>query len=336
MSAPFFSPQFKYTWGPHDVALHVESGATLSIICPDSDNGLADASALSPAQRQQSTGTPLFEGNPLAGPIAIHGLEPGDCLAVEVKEIQLDRTQGATLLAPDHGLLSRRAFLGAEPTNPRELVPRHLYQWQIDLHQRIARAANPLGDHPLVVPLRPMIGSFGVCPRAGGEISSLLAGDFGGNLDLPLIAPGATVLLPVFASGGGLLLGDLHAAQGAGEIVGGGIETSGVVSISLRKLANRAITAPRVIADNRIFAVATAHDLRVAISTAYSRLLDWLAQELQMHRADSYQLISQAGVLELGGIINQNCQTVAAGIAVRDLPQPCQQELARWLGSAGE
>jgi acetamidase/formamidase len=181
-----------------------------------------------------------------------------------------------------------------------------------------------------------MIGSLGVSPPGGGNISSLLAGDFGGNLDLPLIAPGATVLLPVFASGGQLLLGDLHAAQGAGEIIGGGIETSGVVEISVRKLPSCSITAPRIVTNDRLYAVATGSDLRLAVSTAYSRLLDWLAIDLELHRADGYQLLSQAGVLELGGIADPKCQTVAAGIAVRALPQPCQQELAKWLASAGQ
>lgn len=336
MPATFLSPQFKYTWGPHDPALWIDSGETLRVICPDSDNGLADGSQLSREQRQQSTGAPLFEGNPLAGPIATTGLEPGDCLAVEIHQIELDRTQGATLLAPNHGLLSRDEFFGSTSKASDKPVPHHLFQWQIDSYGQSAQVQNPQGDHWFTVPLRPMIGSLGVYPVVGSNVSSLLAGDFGGNLDLPLLATGAMVLLPVFTSGGQLLVGDLHAAQGAGEIIGGGIETSGVVTIKLRRLPHRAITAPRIVSNDKIFAVATANDLRLAVSTAYSRLLDWVAGELGLNRADGYQLISQTGVLELGGIVNPRCQTVAAGIAVCDLPQLCQQELARWLASVGQ
>lgn len=335
MPERFFSNRFQYTWGPSEPSIEIESGATLHVVCPDSDNGLADGTPLPVERRQQSSGSPMFAGNPLAGPIAIRGATPNDCLAIEIETIDLDRKVGATLLAPDHGLLSRDQLFGPEAAAEPGSVPRHLYQWTLDHEQQVAKLANPFGKEAISLPLRPMIGCIGVCPNLGQSISSVFAGDFGGNLDLPLIAPGAVVMLPVFCAGGLLCLGDLHAAQGAGEIVGGGIETSGEATVRVRCLKGRAITSPRLLAGGHIYALATHGDLRTAVSTAYSRLLAWLVQDGKLNRWDGYQLISQAGRLEIGGLVVLNHSTVAAGISLDLLPSHCRREIEAWLEFAG-
>ncbi len=328
MPDAFFSERFYYTWGPHPPSLRIESGETVRIICPDSDSGLADGTPLPPERRQPAQGTELFAGNPLAGPIHVSSATKRDSLAVTIDGIELDRQNGATLLAPAHGLLSQDFVLGSCAADNRESVPNHLYQWRLDPEQRKAHLENPLGSHRISVPLRPMIGCLGVCPTWGQAISSLFAGPFGGNLDLPLIESGATVLLPVLHDGGLLFVGDLHAAQGAGEIVGGGIETSGIVMLTVRLLRDHAISSPRILAGGRIYTVATDGDLRTAVCTAYSRLIDWLAVDLMMSRWDAYQLVSQASVLEMGGLSVPNCLTVAAGLPLELLPQDCRKALA--------
>lgn len=336
MGDAFFSDRFYYSWGPHTPSLRVESGAIVRVVCPDSDSCLADGTALPSERRQAAEGTELFAGNPLAGPIYVEGATPNDCLAIDVVGIELDRTQGATLLAPNHGLLSHDQLLGANSKSADEQVPKHLYQWRIDSQRQVAEMVNPLGGEPLTVPLRPMIGCLGVCPTWGQSIASLFAGAFGGNLDLPLVEKGATIFLPVFHAGGLVMVGDIHAAQGAGEIVGGAIETSGVATLRFRRIAGRAIPAPRLIAGGNIYAVATEGDLRLAVSTAYARLLEWLANEFALPRWDAYQLLSQAGVLEVGGLSVASCLTVAAGLSIDLLPTACREEIGSWTASAGQ
>jgi amidase len=340
MSELFLSERFQYTWGPNPPTLEIDSGASLRVVCPDSDNGMADASQLPETARQQSSGTKLFPGNPLAGPIFVRGAAIGDTIAVTIDGIELDRATGATLFASNHGLLSRDQLLGDIATTADNALPRHLYQWSIDRQHGKAIAANPCGAEPIKVPLRPMIGSIGVCPRWGQSISSLFAGDFGGNLDVPLLRAKTTIFLPVFAEGALLALGDIHAAQGDGEIVGGGIETSGVASITIRTIRSRlettAVAWPRIFSGANIYAVATNGDLRIAISSAYARLVDWLATGGGLDRRDGYQLISQCGELRLGGIVVPNHSTVAAGISLDRLPTKCRQEIVAWLESAGQ
>jgi len=328
----FVSQPFHYTYGPHAPVLRVKSGDTIEVLCPSGDNRMADGSPIKPEHRQQSTGAPLFEGNPLAGPICVDGLGVGDSLAIEIFDVTIQGEQGLTLLAPRHGLLTSEELTDATDAE----VPEQMYQWQIDQSRKTAEMVNPLGPDYISVPLRPMVGSIGVCPSSGQHISSLFAGDFGGNLDLSIVRSGATIILPVFHEGGLLYLGDLHAAQGHGEIVGGAIEVSGRVQLRVLKVASHAVSAPLVFSEDCIYAVATDGDVRHAISLAYSRLLHWLTNTLGMNRWDTYQLLSQVGTLELGGIVVRPCFTVAACIARQRLPQNKQSEVEEWIGSVGQ
>ena len=329
----FFSNRFYYTFGPHEASLRIPSGEALTVVCADSDNQLADGSELSKDRRQLASGSALFEGNPVAGPIYLEGSGAGDCLAVDILDIELDRNWGRTLLAPDHGLLSTDQLVATTGRETSATVPRHMYRWHLDHTNHVAVLENPLGDDPLRVPLRPMVGTMGICPPQGIEVSTMLAGSHGGNMDLALIRAGSTLLLPIYQEGGLLSLGDIHAAQGHGEIVGGGIETSGKVQMRVRVLKGTQIDAPRVITESQIFAIATDGELRTATQLAYSCLIHWLADEpFSCNRWDLYQLISQFGTLELGGIVVPSCSTVAAGIQLQYLPFRCQEILHEMKG----
>ena len=196
----FFSPQFHYTFGSHEPLIRIESGDSFCVICPDSDNKLADDTVLPKERRQDGSGNDLFEGNPVSGPIFVQGAECGDVLAINIHDIELDRASGQTLLAPGHGLLSSDEllqpdeFFSAERGRNDEPVPQHMYEWSIDPIRQTATIKNPLGDQPIIVPLRPMVGTIGVCPPWGQSLSTLLADVHGGNMDLPILGSGTTIL----------------------------------------------------------------------------------------------------------------------------------------------
>lgn len=329
MSQLFRSERFHYTFGPHAPTLHVKPGATLAVVCPDSDNAFADGSLIPEARKQRADGSALFEGNPMAGPIYVEGARPGHCLAVTITEVELDRDYGQTLLAPGHGLLPSHMLYQPYDPHPGELAPRHMYRWNIDREKGVARLANPLGKQSLSVKLRPFVGCIGVCPPWGQHISTLYGGDFGGNVDLPSFAPGSTLLLPIFTDGALLMMGDIHAAQGHGEIIGGGIETSGRIHCRIDLIEDFHLPGPRVITgDNRLLCVVTEGDMRTAVQRAYGRLVQWLVESFAIYRWDAYNLISQVAFIELGGIGDHGCD-VAAGIRIDDLPRRCQRVVER-------
>lgn len=298
----FVSQRFYYTFGPHEPAISVASGTELCVVCPDSDNELADGTLLRAEQRQKGPG--LFEGNPMAGPVYVEGAQTGDAIAVTILDIELDRATGQTGLAPGHGLLPMHLLSRARDDRPAELIPRHLYRWSIDTKQRLARLINPLGGRPMTVKLDPFVGCIGVCPPWGQQISTLFAGVFGGNMDVPAMRPGATLELPVFRDGGLLMMGDIHAAQGHGEIIGGAIETSGKIRCRIDLLKGARIASPRLHDGSALYAIASDGDLRASIQQAYAYLLDVLeAPPYAQHRFDAYNLLSQCGGVVLGNLV---------------------------------
>lgn len=309
----FQSSRFQYTFGPHAPTLRIQSGSRLRVICPDSDNELADGSILSADQRQLNPAGDLFEGNPMAGPIEIEGATSADSITVEIEAIELDRPKGQTGLAYGHGLLTADQLIALPDMEKGNRTPHHLYEWKIDPARSIATVVNPLGDRPISVPLDPFVGCIGICPPWGQSISTLYCGVHGGNMDIPLIRPGTTIELPVFRNGALLMMGDIHAAQGHGEIIGGGIETSGKIDCKIDLIRGRTIPAPRLRDSRRLSAIGLSGDLRDAIRQAYANLLNWIVDEFKINRWDGYNLISQSGTITPGGL-GGPVYAVAAGI----------------------
>lgn len=310
----FESNPYYYVFGPHLPQVKLDSGATLGIDCVDCDNRLPDGSPLPASRRQGTTGSMLFEGNPVAGPIEVAGAMPGDSIAIRILDLRIPAGIGQTGLAPGHGLLP------AHLVEPQGSVPRHLYRWDIDPKSGRASLSNRFGEQPIEVALKPFIGCIGVCPDHGQQVGTLYAGTHGGNMDIPSLGVGATVTLPVFAPGALLMLGDLHAAQGHGEAIGGAIETPGQVDIEVRLLKNRPLGSPRLQTPSELGAVASDGDVRAAIQQAYSRLLHWLAAELSMNRFDAFNLLSQTARIEIGNLVVPPF-TVAALVSIDALPR---------------
>ena len=149
--------------------------------------------------------------------------------------------------------------------------------WIIDSDGSVARLAEPpprLADW--TVPLDPMIGCFGVAPALGQAWSTATSGPYGGNMDYRGFRSGVEVMFPVFAPGALFFLGDVHAAQGDGEIVGTGIETSAEVEFTVAVIKKKQIGWPRGETPDEIFAIGNARPLDQALQHATTEMLDWL------------------------------------------------------------
>lgn len=313
MAGPQLSPRFYYTFGPHEPAYTLASGESIELVCPDSDNELSDGRLLTAQEREKVT-PPMLEANPMAGPIFVQGAEPGDHLAVTIEKITLDRRRGQTLIKPGHGLIGQELLEVNAADDP---MPQRLLEWDIDVQRGTATLENGFGSRAVVLLLKPFVGCIGVCPAQGERVSAMFSGQHGGNMDLPLTAQGTTIYLPVHEPGGLLMLGDLHAAQGHGEIVGGAIETSGRVTLKVSLVKGKPIEAPRF-EDARVIAAAGCdNDLRTAIRRAYAHLLTMVVERSGLNRWDAYMLISQCGSLVVGGLL-EGPFTVAACLS-RDL-----------------
>jgi amidase len=153
------------------------------------------------------------------------------------------------------------------------------------------------------LPIKPMVGCIAVSPRSGITPSTSV-GDHGGNLDTKHIAPGATLLLPVFEPGAGLVLGDCHVLQGDGEMTGAPPETDAEVTVHLEVVKGLTLSRPRILTDDRFMTLASAETLEHACSLAVADMIEALASSTSLDRDEAYVLLTLCGDLEVSQIVN--------------------------------
>ncbi|MEO6014007.1 MAG: acetamidase/formamidase family protein [Devosia sp.] len=249
-------------------------------------------------------------GNPMNGPIAVAGAEPGDSLKVEIIAMSPTRSHGFT-----------RAALSAmvvEPEFARHLPPRSRVKWRIDRNAQTATLAGVSGIGELTMPLAPMIGCFGVAPAGGQAISTATSGEHGGNMDYRRFGPGTSVWFPVAAPGALFFLGDCHALQGDGEINGTGIETTYEVTVRLT-VEKKTIVWPRGETERDIFTIGNARPLEQALQHATTEMVRWL-DEMGINIVGASHLLGQAVRYDIGNVYDP-AFTVACRLNKQWLPK---------------
>src|ERR1700740_312830 len=201
--------------------------------------------------------------HPLTGPVYIEGAKRGDALAVTVIDIAPDDF-GYTTIVPGFGFL-RDVF--RDP---------YIVHWQLDrLEARskdmpgIAVPMNAFMGTVGVLPGKPELekwikrekaladaGGVALTPQPVDALPADLLGtsgtakdecvrtvpprENGGNLDTKETVVGTTLLFPCFVDGCGLFGGDVHFAQGGGEVCGTAIEMGAKATMRAKVLPGMA------------------------------------------------------------------------------------------------
>lgn len=250
--------------------------------------------------------------NPMNGPIFVEGAEPGDALKVEILRMTPNRSTGWT-----RGSLAGNVV---DPEVVRTLPSRDRVNWHIDLQAGTATLDPPApGLEYLVLPLEPMIGCFGVAPAIGQAFSTATSAQNGGNMDYRGFGPGATVWFPVAASGALFFVGDCHAIQGDGEIVGTGIETSYEVELRLTVEKQQPLVWPRGESETEIFTVGNARPLDQALQHATTEMYNWLTGGYGLSALAASHLMGQVVRYEVGNVYDP-AYTMVCKIAKKWLP----------------
>jgi acetamidase/formamidase len=245
----FVPTQYHNTFGSHPPVLRIHPGDTLVTTTVD-------------ARGMNERGEQVNEGsNPQTGPFYIEGAEPGDTLKVCIEDLAPNRETGwsYTVVAP-HVVDAGRV---------RSLPESEKVEWQLR-STGSARINTPaLGSLNRVdFELQPMLGCIGVAPAGRQFISTATSGPYGGNMDYRGVAAGATLYFPVFVPGALFHLGDGHALQGDGEVVGTGIETSFTVRCTLDLVKGKRISWPRGENEAYLFTLGNARPLEQALQHA--------------------------------------------------------------------
>jgi formamidase len=277
-------------------------------------------------------------GHPLAGPIHVEGAEPGDVLEVEFLAYET-ADFGVTAVIPGFGFLADvfpdpyvvpwelAGGFARSPELPGVAVPEDTFAGVVGVapshelmtamrarEDAIGRAGGPVADQA---------SQSALPPEAAAGLRTIPPRETGGNLDIRQLVAGSRLLLPVSVPGALLSIGDLHYAQGDGEVCGTGIEVAGAVTVRIgldkeppwRPRYPVYETPPR--RERRSFAttgipVEAAMDLTVAAREALLELIGFLETTYGFAREAAYALCSVAVDLRVSEAVNVPYPLVSA------------------------
>ena len=232
---------------------------------------------------------PPGHDNPQTGPFHIEGAEPGDTLAIRILSVRPARDYAISASLPGFGALvstDQTAMLGAS-------LPEATWRYDVDAKRHVARTVSSDGRHAWEVPLAPFLGCLGVAP-AGGEVrSTVVPGNFGGNMDCTEVRAGNTVYLGVNMPGGLLSFGDGHYAMGDGEIMGAAIEGAMHVDLIVDLIKGVSTPIPRIENEREVMFVGSGRPLEDAARVAYKAMIGWVRNASGLSELDAYQFVSQ-------------------------------------------
>jgi acetamidase/formamidase len=260
------------------------------------------------ALKQPSDGFEFKYSNPLVGPVYVEGAEPGDALAVHIEKIALNRNTAWSAQNTHFGSLTGeqvgRELLINEPLEARP------FHYDVDLERMVATIALEKSRQTRIeVLLHPFIGSIGVAPRWGRVENTLTPGEFGGKMDCVETRAGTTLYLPVWARGAYLEFGDVHAAQGDGEICGTAIEISAEVTLRVEVQKNRRFDWPRLEDVDYLMTTGSLQSLMDAVRLANVEMLKWLVSDYGFDKWEAWQVMSQVSTMRIGNVVDP-CYTV--------------------------
>ena len=207
--------------------------------------------------------------NPATGPVFVEGAEPGDTLVVEILDIKIAE-KAVILVAPGAGVLGDKDF------KPKVKI--------------LSVRGGVVHFNDIKIPVRPMIGVIGVAPQEPTPTGT--SGYHGGNMDVAELTAGTKIYLPVFARGGLLAIGDLHAIQADGEACVAAAEVAGEVKVKVNVIKHRRPKYPLLEKPDSYSIIAFGEDLDEAAYRAVEEAVRALSMEHGLEFELAYMLSS--------------------------------------------
>jgi formamidase len=303
--------------------------------------------------------------HPLTGPVHIEGARRGDVLAVTLMDIAPDE-YGYTTIVPGFGFL-------------RDLYPKpYIANWKLNrleaVSDQIPGVRVPFNGFMGTVGTLPgepetrkwlarekMLGEAGgiaLPPQPTGALPAAICGpngshkdeclrtipprENGGNMDIKQMVVGTTLLVPCYVDGCGLYVGDVHYAQGDGEVAGTAIEMGAVVTVRTeirRGMASMMKNGPhfeggsqlKALEPDKFYATVgypiknpgevlpyvtyldskkiapltnLSEDLTAAARSSLTEMIDWLVKTKGYSRDQAYVITSVACDLRIGNLVD--------------------------------
>jgi len=241
------------------------------------------------------SGERLFD-NPVTGPIYVENAEKGDTLVVTIVDIQVP-SLGLTTTVPGFGALE--GWLSQSPVLTKF----------ISIRNQRAYYKTDKGIE-MSFPIKPFIGTIGVAPPFESK-STVTPHKHGGNMDVQDVCAGNKLYLPVGVEGALFAAGDVHAAQGDGEICGTAVEVPASLTFKFELLKHKTIEWPRIESKEEIMTVGSARPLEDAARLAFRELIRWLGEDYGLSPYDAYMLLSLTAKARIAQIVDPLYTVVA-------------------------
>ena len=298
------SDQVQSRWNRHlPPVLEIEPGDTVVFETPDSING-----QITPDSSHESLlGLDFEQIHQVNGPVLVRGAEAGDTLVVDIIDIK-PGDWGWTAIIPGFGMLQDvEAF--KEP---------YLHIWDMTSGSYAEFKSG------IRVPFEPFCGVMAVAPVEDEELITLPPRFNGGNVDIKQAQPGSTVYLPVLVDGALFSLGDVHAAQGDGEVCGSAIECQAAVTVQIDIMKGHQMAELAIKLDGQMpgawntggWMVTTAHgpDLFEASRQAVRYMIDYISRSQRLTPQEAYVLCSTCVDLKISEIVDAPNWIVSASL----------------------
>jgi formamidase len=204
----------------------------------------------------------LGEVHPMTGPVYIKGAKRGDALEVELLDIVPDE-YGYTVIVPGFGFLRdlftepyivnwKLTRIGAvSDAMPGVTIPYEAFPGSIGVLPGLKEVENwkkreadlAAAGGVVLTPDPGFALPADICAENGKHkddcLRTIPPRENGGNMDVQQMQVGTKIIFPCFIDGCGLFAGDVHYAQGDGEVSGTAIEMGAIVKVRTKILKRK-------------------------------------------------------------------------------------------------
>jgi len=222
----------------------------------------------------------------LTGPIYVEGADVGDTLAVELLELE-PGDWGWTGMSPHFG------FLGDENQETA------FKTYKLDKKANLVHFADGIS-----IPMKPFAGVMGVAPDTDEMLVTFPPRANGGNMDDPNIRKGTTAYFPVFVAGALFSIGDTHAVQGMGEVVGTAVEAPMRILFRVSVIKSRSIEEPQYETDDYYATTGFGTTIDEAALKATRYMIKHIVETYGLSWGEAYMLCSLIGDLKIAEVVD--------------------------------
>jgi acetamidase/formamidase len=224
----------------------------------------------------------------VTGPIYVEGAQPGDVLKVTINKI-VPRAYATNFNVP--------GMFGQFPNIYTDGQVKYMY---LDLEKKVTEFLPGV-----YIPLKPFPGTLAVARKEPGRYTTVLPGEFAGNMDIRDFSEGTSLYVPVHVPGALLWTGDSHAAQGNGEVNLTAVETAyREMNITLEVIKGKPLGWPRIETRTSWITMGFDQDLNKAWDQAKAETIKFLSEQRNVSADQAGRLMPTVSDCRISQVVN--------------------------------